>query len=143
MLDILLMYGAYATTRAAAVSRIFIKFLWFSTASVVMTLLYVYAATVDLTLSICLCIFEFNFMNSSILLIYFLCCRKALQERNKSLAGSLILRVYVIIIAIYAGVMFFMSVMMRLPACHSLTNSCSSWTLVHFLKWMNQVFLFL
>lgn len=71
-----------------------------------------------------------------------MCYRKALQERNKSLAGSLILRVYVIIIAIYAGIMFFMSVLMRLPACHSLTNSCSSWTLVHFLKWMNQVFLF-
>lgn len=104
VLDILMMYGAYATTRAAAVSRIFIKFLWFSTASVVMTFLYV----------------------------------KALQERNKSLAGSLILRVYVIIIAIYAGIIFFMSVLMRLPACHSLTNSCSSWTLVHFLKWMNQ-----
>ncbi|XP_017218249.1 callose synthase 9 isoform X1 [Daucus carota subsp. sativus] len=104
VLDILMLYGAYATTRPAAVSRIFIKFLWFSTASVVMSFLYV----------------------------------KALQERDRSIAGSLLLRVYVIAIAIYAGIMFFMSVLMRIPACHSITNSCNSWTLVHFLKWMNQ-----
>ena len=46
VLDILMLYGAYATTRPAAVSRIFIKFLWFSTASVVMSFLYVYVATI-------------------------------------------------------------------------------------------------
>lgn len=68
-----------------------------------------------------------------------MCYRKALQERSKSNASSLLLRAYVIVIAIYAGIMFFMSVLMRIPACHSLTNSCNSWTLVHFLKWMNQV----
>lgn len=72
MLDILMMYGAYATTRAAAVSRIFIKFLWFSTASVIMTLLYVYAATVGLVLSIGLCIFEFNIINLSVNIFYVL-----------------------------------------------------------------------
>lgn len=45
VLDIFMMYGAYSTTRRLAVSRIFIKFLWFSGASVVICFLYVYATS--------------------------------------------------------------------------------------------------
>ncbi|XP_019428289.1 PREDICTED: callose synthase 9-like [Lupinus angustifolius] len=41
VLDILMMYGAYSTTRRLAVSRIILRFLWFSIASVVITFLYV------------------------------------------------------------------------------------------------------
>lgn len=42
VLDIFMMYGAYSTTRRLAVSRIFLRFLWFSLASVFITFLYVY-----------------------------------------------------------------------------------------------------
>ena len=42
VLDVLMMYGAYSTTRHLAVSRIFLRFLWFSLTSVVITFLYVY-----------------------------------------------------------------------------------------------------
>lgn len=44
VLDILMMYGAYSTTRHLAVSRIFIRFIWFTVASVVITFLYVYVS---------------------------------------------------------------------------------------------------
>ncbi|KAL4289406.1 hypothetical protein AHAS_Ahas19G0383000 [Arachis hypogaea] len=43
VLDVLMMYGAYSTTRGLAVSRIFLRFLWFSLASVFITFLYVKA----------------------------------------------------------------------------------------------------
>ncbi|CAL0300447.1 unnamed protein product [Lupinus luteus] len=41
VLDIFMMYGAYSTTQRLAVSRIILRFLWFSIASVVITSLYV------------------------------------------------------------------------------------------------------
>ncbi|KAK2977667.1 hypothetical protein RJ640_015664 [Escallonia rubra] len=103
-LDIVMMYGAYSTARRLAVSRIFLRFLWFSIASVVICFLYV----------------------------------KALDEENKANGDSVVYRIYVIVLGIYAGVQFFLSLLMRLPACHSLTNQCDSWPLVRFIKWMNQ-----
>ena len=42
VLDVIMMYGAYSTTRRLAVARIFLRFIWFSSASVVISFLYVY-----------------------------------------------------------------------------------------------------
>ncbi|XP_027367139.1 callose synthase 9 isoform X2 [Abrus precatorius] len=104
VLDIFMMYGAYSTTRRFAVSRIFLRFLWFSLASVFITFLYV----------------------------------KALQEESKRNANSVVYRLYVIVIGIYAGVQLFISSLMRIPACHQLTNQCDRWPLIRFVKWMRQ-----
>ncbi|CAB4281726.1 unnamed protein product [Prunus armeniaca] len=104
VLDILMMYGAYATTRSLAVSRIFLRFLWFSTASVVISFLYV----------------------------------KALQEESKQNGNQVVFRLYEIVIGVYAGIQFFISVFMRIPACHRLTNQCDRWPLIRFVKWMRQ-----
>ncbi|XP_061343058.1 callose synthase 9 [Gastrolobium bilobum] len=104
VLDIFMMYGAYSTTRRLAISRIFLRFIWFSAASVFITFLYV----------------------------------KALQEESKRNANSVIFRLYVIVIGIYAGVQFFISFLMRIPACHRLTNQCDRWPLIRFVKWMRQ-----
>ncbi|KAJ0249614.1 Callose synthase 9 [Hirschfeldia incana] len=41
VLDVIMMYGAYSTTRRLAVSRIFLRFIWFSIASVFICFLYV------------------------------------------------------------------------------------------------------
>ncbi|PSR90233.1 Callose synthase [Actinidia chinensis var. chinensis] len=43
VLDIIMMFGAYSTSRRLAVSRIFLRFLWFSLASVFICFLYVKA----------------------------------------------------------------------------------------------------
>ncbi|KAE9618585.1 putative 1,3-beta-glucan synthase [Lupinus albus] len=102
-LDIVMMYGAYSTTRRLAVSRIILRFLWFSIASVVITFLYV----------------------------------KAFQEKIRS-ANSILFRVYVMVIGVYAGIKFFINFFMWIPACHSLSNQCDHWTLIHFLKWLHQ-----
>lgn len=42
VLDVIMMFGAYSTTRRLAVARIFLRFTWFSAASVVISVLYVY-----------------------------------------------------------------------------------------------------
>lgn len=104
VLDIFMMYGAYRTTRRLAVSRIFLRFLWFGLTSVFVTFLYV----------------------------------KALQEESKRDSNSVIYRLYVIVVGIYAGVQFFISFLMRIPACHRLTNQCDRWPLLRFVKWMRQ-----
>ncbi|GMH24309.1 hypothetical protein Nepgr_026152 [Nepenthes gracilis] len=97
-LDVLMMYGAYTTARQMAVSRILLRFLWFTTASVFIGFLYV-----------------------------------------KSVQGDeAIYKVYIFVIGIYAGVRFFISLLMRIPACHLLTNQCDRWSLIRFLKWMRQ-----
>ncbi|KAK9129040.1 hypothetical protein Syun_017837 [Stephania yunnanensis] len=104
VLDILMMYGAYSTTRHVAVSRIFLRFLWFSFASAFISYLYV----------------------------------KALQEQSKPSSSSIIFRAYVFVLGIYAGVHLFVSFLMRIPACHRLTNRCDSFSIVRFFKWMHQ-----
>ncbi|XP_007014805.2 PREDICTED: callose synthase 9 [Theobroma cacao] len=104
VLDVFMMYGAYSTTRRLAVSRILLRFVWFSVASVVISFLYV----------------------------------KALQEEIKPNSDSVVFRLYLIVIGIYAGIQFFISFLMRIPACHRLTNQCDRWSLIRFIKWMRQ-----
>ncbi|XVE78801.1 hypothetical protein DITRI_Ditri14bG0007100 [Diplodiscus trichospermus] len=104
VLDIVMMYGAYSTTRRLAVSRIFLRFVWFSVASVFLSFLYV----------------------------------KALQEESKPNSNSVVFRLYLIVIGIYGGIQFFISFLMRIPACHHLTNQCDRWSLIRFIKWMRQ-----
>ncbi|KAL4186370.1 hypothetical protein AMTRI_Chr09g13760 [Amborella trichopoda] len=41
VLDILMMFGAYSTTRRLAITRIFVRFLWFGCASVLISYLYI------------------------------------------------------------------------------------------------------
>uniref|UniRef100_A0A1D1Z005 1,3-beta-glucan synthase n=1 Tax=Anthurium amnicola TaxID=1678845 RepID=A0A1D1Z005_9ARAE len=99
VLDILMMYGAYATTRRSAVVRIFSRFCWFTVASVVICYLYI----------------------------------KAMQQRG---TDSFTFRIYVFVIGIYASVQLFLSLLLRIPACHRLTEQCDHWGLVRFVKWM-------
>lgn len=68
--------------------------------------------------------------------------RKGMQEYKPN-ATSIIFRLYVIVIIIYAGFQFFISFLMRFPACHQLTNQCDRWPVIRFVNWMRQVFFFL
>ncbi|KAK1589242.1 hypothetical protein Q3G72_031874 [Acer saccharum] len=104
VLDVVMMYGAYSTTRRLAVSRIFLRFIWFSAASVFITFLYV----------------------------------KGMQETGKPNGSSILFRLYVIVIAIYAGVQLFLSFLMRIPTCHRLIDQCDRWPVIRFIKWMRQ-----
>ncbi|KAK4266518.1 hypothetical protein QN277_027422 [Acacia crassicarpa] len=63
---------------------------------------------------------------------------KALLEESKGNGNPIVFRLYVIVIGIYAGVQIFISFLMRIPACHRLTNQCDRWPLIRFVKWMRQ-----
>ncbi|XP_059665125.1 callose synthase 9 [Cornus florida] len=104
VLDIIMMFGAYSTTRRLAVSRIFLRFLWFSIASVFICFLYV----------------------------------KALKEESKQNSGSVVFKIYVIVLGIYAGVQVFISLLMQMPAFHRMTSHWDHWPLIRFIKWMHQ-----
>ncbi|KAG2272664.1 hypothetical protein Bca52824_067219 [Brassica carinata] len=104
VLDVIMMYGAYSTTRRLAVSRIFLRFIWFALASVFISFLY----------------------------------EKALQEDSNPNSNSVMFKLYVIVIAIYGGIQFFFSILMRIPTCHNIANKCDRWPVIRFFKWMRQ-----
>lgn len=104
VLDVVMMYGAYSTTRHLALSRIFIRFIWFTVASVSMTFLYV----------------------------------QALKEESKPNSNPVVFRIYIFVVGIYAGVQLFLAVLMRIPACHRMTNKCDRSPVIRFFKWMRQ-----
>lgn len=92
-------------------------------------------------LSSCCCP-SFFFYVSKLMLCFPIVClvsRKALVEESKRNGNSVFYRLYVIVIGIYAGVQFFISFLMRIPACRRLTNQCDRWSLIRFVKWMRQV----
>lgn len=68
--------------------------------------------------------------------------RKALEDNSNQNSNSTVFKIYVVVLAIYAGVQFFVSFLLRFPACHRLTNRCDSWPVVRFIKWMHQVLYF-
>lgn len=134
------MYGAYSTTRRLAVSRIFLRFIWFGLASVFISFLYVYVNILFFYLLQfifhLLCSFTFGVAFAFLCLIFFFVSRKALREPN---SDSAIFKLYVIVIAIYGGVQFFFSILMRIPTCHNISNKCDRWPVIRFFKWMRQV----
>ncbi|PIN22751.1 1,3-beta-glucan synthase/callose synthase catalytic subunit [Handroanthus impetiginosus] len=104
VLDIIMMYGAYATSRSLAVTRIFLRFLSYTLSSVVICFLYV----------------------------------RALEEESNANSTSVIYRIYVIVLCIYAGAKFCLSFLLHIPAFHHLSNQCDNWPVIRFIKWMHQ-----
>ncbi|XP_049936815.1 callose synthase 9-like isoform X2 [Nymphaea colorata] len=100
-MDIVMMYGAYSTTRRLAVMRIVLHFLWFGVASAFVSYLYV----------------------------------KGLQNPK-----SVFYKTYIFVLIAYASVQLAFSLLMRIPACHRLTNRCDQWLVRRFIKWMHQLF---
>ncbi|XP_042059180.1 callose synthase 9-like [Salvia splendens] len=104
ILDIVMMYGAYATSRHLAVTRIFLRFLSYALLSVFICFLYV----------------------------------KALEDKSNNNNTSVVYKLYVIVLLIFAGAKFFLSVLLHIPACHRVSDRCNSWPLVGWMKWMHQ-----
>ncbi|XP_071742690.1 callose synthase 9 [Rutidosis leptorrhynchoides] len=103
-LDVLVMYGAYSTTRMLAVSRIFVRFIWFSFATIFVCFLYL----------------------------------KGLQDTTNTISGSIIFKIYIIFLGIYAGIHFFWSTLAKIPSCNLLVNRCDNSSVVKIIKWIHQ-----
>ncbi|KAL8505877.1 hypothetical protein ACS0TY_016920 [Phlomoides rotata] len=104
VLDIIMMYGAYSTSRRLAVIRVFLRFISYSLLSVFICFLYV----------------------------------RVLEEKSNNNNDSVLYKAYVIILSIYAGAKFCLSLLLHIPAFHLLSDRCDRWRVVRFLKWMHQ-----
>lgn len=60
---------------------------------------------------------------------------KAVQAPGES---STSFKIYIFVLGVYAVTQVFFSFLMRIPACHVLTERCDRWSLVRFIKWMHQ-----
>ncbi|KAG0453842.1 hypothetical protein HPP92_025146 [Vanilla planifolia] len=103
-LDALLMYGAYTTARAFALSRLIIRLFWFGFASVFIMYLYL----------------------------------KLLDERNHKNSDSTYFRIYVLILSVYAAIRMTFALMVKIPACHSISSGSDRWLFFQFFKWIYQ-----
>ncbi|XP_030938469.1 callose synthase 10 isoform X3 [Quercus lobata] len=102
-LDVLLMFGAYKTARAMAISRLVIRFLWGGLSSVFVTYVYV----------------------------------KVLQERNDRNSNDFYFRIYILVVGVYAALRLFLGLIVKVPACHSL-SAMSDQPFFQFFKWIYQ-----
>eukprot|EP00268_Persea_americana_P030985 TRINITY_DN3005_c1_g1_i2.p1 TRINITY_DN3005_c1_g1~~TRINITY_DN3005_c1_g1_i2.p1 ORF type:complete len:1912 (+),score=293.34 TRINITY_DN3005_c1_g1_i2:360-6095(+) len=103
-LDVFLMFGAYATARGLAISRLFIRFFWFGISSVFVTYVYL----------------------------------KVLEERNNRNSDSFYFRIYILVLGVYAGIRIFLALLLKFPACHTLSEMSDHWFFFQFFKWIYQ-----
>ncbi|URD86786.1 callose synthase [Musa troglodytarum] len=101
-LDVLLMFGAYSTTRGFAISRLIIRFIWFGCSSTFLTYLYL----------------------------------KVLDERNNRNSDSTYFRIYTLILGVYVVVRVTFAALVKIPACHSLSDMSDRWPFFQFFKWI-------
>ncbi|XP_049933373.1 callose synthase 10-like isoform X3 [Nymphaea colorata] len=47
-------------------------------------------------------------------------------------------KTYIFVLIAYASVQLAFSLLMRIPACHRLTNRCDQWPVMRFIKWIHQ-----
>ncbi|XP_059644650.1 callose synthase 10 isoform X2 [Cornus florida] len=62
---------------------------------------------------------------------------KVLQERNKQFSDSFYFRIYVIVLGVYAAVRLVFALLLKFPACHSLSRM-SDQSFFQFFKWIYQ-----
>lgn len=66
-------------------------------------------------------------------------CRKVLEERNtRSSDNSFYFRIYIIVLGVYAALRLVVAMLMKLPACHTLSEM-SDQSFFQFFKWIYQV----
>lgn len=66
-------------------------------------------------------------------------CRKVLQERNSNSSdNSFYFRIYLLVLGVYAALRLFLAMLLKFPACHSLSEM-SDQSFFQFFKWIYQV----
>ncbi|CAG7882186.1 unnamed protein product [Brassica rapa] len=129
LLDVIMMYGAFSTTRRLAVLRIFLRLIWFSLACVLICFLYVYVKL----FFYCTCFCKFSLFDT------FCVYRKMLQEDDTiPIYNSVMFKVYGLVIAIYGGIQFFFSILMHIPTCRNIASKCDRWAVIRFVEGMRQ-----
>lgn len=131
------MFGAYRTTRSFAISRLFIRFVLFGCSSAFLTYLYVWVEWKYTCHSFLKPKLEIphTFLDLSKF-------RNVLDERNKANSDSTYFRIYILVLGVYTAVRLTFATLVKIPACHSLSDLSDRWPFFQFFKWIYQVILF-
>ncbi|KAL4178545.1 hypothetical protein AMTRI_Chr13g115600 [Amborella trichopoda] len=103
-LDVILMFGAYATAPGLALSRLFLRFFWFGSCSGLVTYLYI----------------------------------KVMEEKDQPNSNSFYIRLYILLLGVYAAARLFLAFLLKFPACHTVSDKCDRWSFFQFFKWLYQ-----
>nr|DAD30693.1 TPA_asm: hypothetical protein HUJ06_009544 [Nelumbo nucifera] len=63
---------------------------------------------------------------------------KVLEERDNPNSDSFYFRIYIIVLGVYAAVRLFLAIMLKFPACHSVSEFFDKWSFFQFFKWIYQ-----
>ncbi|KAK9090225.1 hypothetical protein Sjap_023402 [Stephania japonica] len=63
---------------------------------------------------------------------------KVLDERNNRNSDSFYFRIYVLVLGVYAGLRLFLALLLKFPACHTLSDLFDRWSFFQFFKWIYQ-----
>ncbi|KAF5206729.1 Callose synthase [Thalictrum thalictroides] len=63
---------------------------------------------------------------------------KVLQERNNQNSDSFYFRIYILVLGVYTGLRLFLGLLLKFPACHTLSEFSDRWSFFRFFKWIYQ-----
>lgn len=69
-------------------------------------------------------------------------CRKVLEEQNQQNSNSFYFRIYVLVLGVYAAVRVVFALLLKFPACHTL-SAMSDQSFFQFFKWIYQVYTYI
>ncbi|XP_058086685.1 callose synthase 10 isoform X2 [Magnolia sinica] len=78
----------------------------------------------------------FWFGLSSVFVIYIY--MKVLAEKNNRNSDSFYFRIYILVLGVYAGIRIFLALLLKFPACHTLSEMSDQWSIFQFFKWIYQ-----
>lgn len=141
------MFGAYATARGLAISRLVIRFFWCGFSAVFVTYVYLWVHCI-ISLRCSHVIQWFLLLNISwhtnsgmYMHIHVQNCRKLLEERKNPNSDSFYFRIYIIVLGAYAALRLVLAMLLKFPMCHALSEM-SDQSFFQFFKWIYQVFFF-
>lgn len=65
--------------------------------------------------------------------------RRVLQERNEQSSDSFYFRIYILVLGVYAGIRIFFALLVKFPACRTLSELSDRWSFFQCFKWIYQV----
>ena len=63
-----------------------------------------------------------------------------MEERNKRNSDSTYFRIYVLVLGVYVAIRTLFALLVKIPACHRLSDASDRWSFFQFFKWIYQVF---
>ncbi|KAM0935660.1 putative 1,3-beta-glucan synthase [Dioscorea sansibarensis] len=76
----------------------------------------------------------FGIISASTMYLYL----KVMEERNKRNSDSTYFRIYVLVLGVYVAIRTLFALLVKIPACHRLSDASDRWSFFQFFKWIYQ-----